>query len=285
MSSRREFLAVSGMGLAAIAGGWGRPLPAVDSTWLTYAPDAELYWKRLPFLERLKKLGEAGFSRYEFGGWKTKDLDAIAKRNEELGLQATIFNGYPGLRGPKWKDGLLDAIPDAAELAPRFGANKVSIFAADRDEDVDRQDQVDDLVDALKEAIEKAADFETVLILEPGRAATNRAKPLIGSADEAAFVVKAVNSEKVKFAFPIGPADVADGNLPGLLSRHKEQAGYYRLNDFGAPGPAEERYARVFKAIHDLGYPDPIGLGLAAKVDPTAAIDLIRKLDASAKAL
>ncbi len=64
----------------------------------------------------------------------------------------------------------------------------------------------------------------------------------------------------------------------------KDQVGYYRLADLGPPG-GEEEYARVLKAIHDVGYPDPIGLGLAPKGDPMAAIELIRKLDAAAKAL
>jgi hydroxypyruvate isomerase len=285
MPNRREFLATSGVGLAVLAAGWRAAGAEADSTWLTYAPDVELYWSKLPFLERLKKLGEAGFSHYEFGRWKTKDLDAIAKRNEELGLQATLFTGYPGLRGSRWKEGLLVDAPDSAELAPKLGASKVSIVAADRDEKVDRQEQVDELVDTLKEAVEKAAEFEAVLILETGRAASNRSKPLIGSADEAAGVVKAVGSDRVKFAFPIDPTEVAGGKLPDLLAKHKGQAGYYRLNDFGSPAANEPHYARVLRTIHDLGYPDPIGLGLASKVDPSAAIDLIRKLDAAAKAL
>ena len=86
-------------------------------------------------------------------------------------------------------------------------------------------------------------------------------------------------------AFSIDPASVAEGKLPDLLAKHKGQAGYYRLNDFGSPGANERDYARVLKAIHDLGYPDPIGLGLAPKADPSVAIERIRKLDASAKAL
>ncbi len=178
-------------------------MPEADSTWLTYAPNVELYWAKLPFLERLKKLNELGFSHYEFGRWKTKDLDAIAKKNEELGLQATLFLGYPGLKGSRWKDGLLEDAPDSAELAPKLGAVKVSVVAADRDEKVDRQEQVDELVDTLKEAVEKVAEFEAVLILEPGRVVANRPRPLIASADEAAAVVKAVGSDRVKFAFPI----------------------------------------------------------------------------------
>jgi hydroxypyruvate isomerase len=285
MPDRREFLAASGLGLglAGLAAGWG-PVE-VDSTWLTYAPNAELFWAKLPFLDRLQKIGEAGFTRYEFGRWKTKDLDAIARKNEELGLQAVLFTGYPGLKGAKWKEGLLDSVADAAELAPRFGAAKVSVVAADRDEKLERQEQVDELVDALKEAVEKVAEFEAVLILETGRAAANRPSPLITSADEAAAVVKAVGSDRVKFAFAIDREEVVGGKIPDLIRKHKDQAGYYRLVDFDPSLGVDTRYPPILKAVHGVGYPDPIGLGLAPKADPSAVIDAIRKLDAAAKAL
>jgi hydroxypyruvate isomerase len=284
MLNRRQFLAVSGLGLASLASGWGRS--EIDSTWLTYAPDVELFWARLPFLERLQKLSEAGFSRYEFGRWKTKDFSAIMKRDEELGLQAAIFNGCPALKGLKWKDMLIKSVEDSAELAPKLGSTRLSLIAPDRDDKLDRADQVDDLVDALKEAVEKLAEFEGTLILEATRPPANRPPSLVTTTEEAASVVKAVGSDKVKFAFTIDPAAIVDGKVPDLIQKHKAQAGYYRLGDFAPPaGPNEANYARVLRAIHDAGYEDPIGLALAAKVDPMAAIESIRKLDAAAKGL
>jgi hydroxypyruvate isomerase len=285
MPNRREFLAASGAGLTVlVSGGWG-PLE-VDSTWLVYAPNAEQFWSTLPFLERLKKIGEAGFSRYEFGRWKTKDTEAIAKANGELGLQAAIFNGYPGLRGAKWKEGLLDAATDSAELAPRLGAVKAGFMATERDEKVDRPDQVEDLVDALKEAVEKLDESEVVLILEPVKVEPRKPAPLISTVEQAAEVVKKVGSDRVKFAFSIDRASVLEATLPEQIKKFKDQAGYYRLVDFAPPtGAAQAAYARVLRTIHDVGYPDPIGLGLAPKGDPMAAIEAIRKLDDAAKAL
>ncbi len=284
MSSRREFLAASGASLAALAAGWG--FREADSTWLVYAPNAEQFWPTSPFLERLKKIGEAGFTRYEFGRWKTKDIAAIAQRNEEMGLQAAFFTGYPGLRGAKWKEGLLDAAADSAELAPKLGTVKVGVVAPDRDEAVDRADQVEDLVEALKEVVEKVAETETVLVLEVIQPVPRKPAPLIGSVEEAAAIVKAVGSDRVKFAFPIDRSSVLGGMIPEQVGKFKGQAGYYRLVDFAPPLGAETAaYAKVLRAIHDSGYTDPIGLGLAAKGDPTAAIESIRKLDAAAKAL
>ena len=283
MPNRREFLALSGATLAALGAGWGPP--EADSTWLTYAPNLEQFWSNQPFVARLKKLSEAGFTRYEFGRWKTKDTGAIAKLNEELGLQAALFTGYPGLRGPKWKEGLLETIAEAAELGPKLGALKVTVVPTDRNEDVDRDEQVDELVDGLKESVELVAEFETVLILEPGRVVPNRPRPLIASADEAAAVAKAVNSDRVRFVYSIGRSEVVEGKVPDLIRKHKDLVGYYRLDDFTPPPANDPGYAKVLRTIHDVGYPDPIGLGLASKGDPAAAIEAIRKLDDAAKAL
>lgn len=285
MPDRREFLAASGLGVIGLAsGGWGPLVP--DSTWLVYAPDVEQFWSRLPFVERLKKVSEAGFTRYEFGRWKTKDTSAIAKSNEELGLQVAIFNGYPGLRGEKWKEGLLDSAADSSELGPKLGAVKAGVMAAERDEKVERTDQVEDLVDALKEAVEKVAESEVVLILEPVKAVKGKPAPLISTADEAAEVVKAVKSDRVRFAFSIDRATALDAATPERIRKLKDQVGYYRLVDFAPPTRADPgTYARVLRTIHDVGYADPIGLGLAPKGDPAAAIEAIRKLDDAAKAL
>jgi hydroxypyruvate isomerase len=280
MLDRRTFL----VGLAALTGGWARR--ELDSTWMTYALDLEVFWNKQPFVERLQKLSDAGFSRYEFGRWKTKDFAAIIKRNEELTLQAAIFTGCPGLKGSKWKEPFLEAIEDSAELAPKLGAAKISVVAPDRDEKLDRADQVDDFVDALKEAIEKLGEFEVVMILEATRPVANRPPSLVTTHEEALAVVKAVGSDKVKFAITIDPAAVLDDKVLDLIRSSKAQAGYYRLSDFAGSAPSNEaRHARVIRTIHDVGYEDPVGIGLAAKVDPAAAIEAIRKIDAAAKAL
>src|SRR4051794_1142259 len=119
MLDRREVLKAAGAGMVSMAiprASLGSP---ADPTWLSYAIDAEQFWKNLPFLERLRKLAQAGFTRYEFSRWKTKDIEAIARLNEELGIQAILFTGYSVLSSPRWKEGLIESIGDAVELAPR----------------------------------------------------------------------------------------------------------------------------------------------------------------------
>jgi hydroxypyruvate isomerase len=286
MPDRRRFLTASGLGLAALAVGWNKVGLGFDSTWLTYSPDLETFWSRQPFLDRLQKLSEAGFSRYEFGRWKTKDYAAIGKKNEELALRPVIFNGSPAFKGAKWQERLIDSIALSAELAPKLGAGKISVLAPDRDDKLERSDQVDDFVDALKEAVEKVAEFDVVLVLESTRTVANRPASLVTSPEEAAAVVRSVGSDKLKFAFTIDPSTMNDGKVVDLIRQHKAQAGYYRLADFTPPAAANEaRLAQILQAIHATELDESIGLSLASKVEPAAAIESIRKLDEAAKKL
>ena len=292
MPNRRGFLAAAGLSLLTLGrrNALAAPARALDSTWLTYAPDVERFRANLPFLERLRKLAEAGFSRYEFGRWKTRDFDAIAKLNEELGIQIALFTGYPGLRSGQWKAGLFDVVEDSALLAAKIGSPKVGIVGPTRDEKVNRDDQLDELVEALREAGEKVAETEVVLVVEPGPAAPagkDAPRPLIDSFDELAAVVKDVGSDRVKMVFAIEKADVAAGKVVNRIKAHASKVGHYRLAEFeGAKEKEiEAEYAKVLRAIQGAGYADPIGLALPSKGDPASAIEALRKVNASAKAL
>src|SRR4051794_38282152 len=81
MLSRRNFLAAAGVTAgAATSAIASMPIPLAaapdqaesphDGTWLTYAVNVEMTWPDLPFLDRLRKVKEAGFSHYEFWPWR-----------------------------------------------------------------------------------------------------------------------------------------------------------------------------------------------------------------------
>ena len=86
MLSRRHILAAAGAGAATtVLAANRRPLAATsrepaspEDTWLTYAVNVEMTWGRMPFLDRLSKVKEAGFTHYEFWPWRNKDIEAIS---------------------------------------------------------------------------------------------------------------------------------------------------------------------------------------------------------------
>src|SRR5437763_12467368 len=104
MLSRRNFLTAAGAGaltpvISSSSRGFAAPPDDAgssgDGTWLTYAVNVEMTWGKVPFLDRLRKVKEAGFSYYEFWPWRNKDVDAIVRLNRELGLTTAQFSASP----------------------------------------------------------------------------------------------------------------------------------------------------------------------------------------------
>ncbi len=84
MSTRRDFFGVS-LGTAVSLAVGRQASAAFDApTWMTYAVNVEMFWNKLPFLEHLKKVAEAGFSHFEFWAFKTKDVLAMIRRTRHL---------------------------------------------------------------------------------------------------------------------------------------------------------------------------------------------------------
>lgn len=289
MTTRRAFLSTAaGVGAAAMI-----PSPAAarprfdDATWLTYAVNVELFWKGLPLLDRLKKVAEAGFTHYEFGPFKAKDIPALDKVSRERNLTPTQFTAYAGLADPARKGPFLEALDDAIAVAETLGVKGLGVVAGEVVKGLEREAMVDAVVDALKEAAERAKDHDITLLLEP-RNLADHPNELIVSTKDAADVVDAVGSTHVKILFDVYHQQASEGNLSGNIRKHFDKIGYFQVADHpgrSQPGTGEINYPHILKLIHDLGYKDAIGLEIKPKGDPLEALKQVREADAAAKAL
>jgi hydroxypyruvate isomerase len=291
MATRRAFLtAAAGAGAANLA--LGREaraaLVADDSTWLTYAVNIEMFWNKLPFLERLKKVAEAGFTHYEFWQHKTKDIPAIDKASRELNLTPVQFSAYWGITEPKRKEPFLRAVDDAIETAEALGVKKLCVVAGEVVKDLEREAMFDAVVDALKAAAEKVKEHDITLILEPLNVLVDHPDQFLVTSKDAAAIIDAVSSPNVKILFDVYHQQISEGNLSGNIRKYFDKIGYFQVADHPGrfqPGTGEINYAHVLKLIHDLGYKDVIGLEMKPKGDPMEALKQLREADAAAKGL
>ena len=96
-------------------------------------------WTRLPFLDRIRKVKDAGFSHYEFWPWRGKDIDAIVKLNQELGLTTAQFSASPvkgfghGITNPdparlaEFQEEIRSAVP----VARKLGVKRLCVVAGE----------------------------------------------------------------------------------------------------------------------------------------------------------
>jgi hydroxypyruvate isomerase len=292
MTNRREFLATAAAATAASI----LPVPRAsassgDGTWLTYAVNVEMTWTKLPFLDRLRKVADSGFSHYEFWPWRNKDIDAIVALNKELGLVPVQFTASPrrfdmGITDPARRDEFVADVRAAVAVARRLGVKKLCVVAGEEAKGLDRDEQTRAVVESLKAGAKVVEPEGITLILEPLNVLVDHPRQLIVTSEQAAHVIRAVGSPNVKILFDIYHQQISEGNLSGNIRKYKDLIGYYQLADHPGrhePGTGEIRYSHVLRVIHETGYRDPIGLEMSPKGDPAAAFKAIRATDAAAR--
>jgi hydroxypyruvate isomerase len=300
MPTRREFLsaaAVSGAASLALQGAErsraDESPSSSDGTWLTYAVNVEMTWTRLPFLDRLRKVAEAKFSHYEFWPWRNKDIDAILKLNQELGLHAAQFSASPkrfdqGITDPNRREEFVADIKAAVDVAKRLNVKKMCVVAGEETKGYSRDEQTQAVIEALKAGARIVEPEGITIILEPLNVLVDHPKQLIVHSEHAAHVLRAVGSPNVKMLFDVYHQQISEGNLSGNIRKYHDLIGYYQIADHPGrhePGTGEINYARVLRQIHDVGYRGAIGMEMSPKGDPMAAFKAVREADAAARGI
>lgn len=295
MPDRRAFLNLAGASTAAIVLGRGAvaaaPRGSGDGTWLTYAVNVEMAWTKLPFLDRLRKVAESGFSHYEFWPWRGKDIDAIARLNTELGLVPVQFTASPksfnqGITDPKRHDEFVEDVKLALKVAKTLGVKKMCVVAGEETAGLSRDDQTKAVIEALKAGAKLVEPAGVTLILEPLNVLVDHPKQLVVNSEHAAQILRAVGSPNVKMLFDVYHQQISEGNLSGNIRKYKDLIGYYQIADHPGrhePSTGEINYAHVLRVIHETGYRDAIGMELNPKDEPAAAFKAVREADAAAR--
>ncbi len=302
MLSRRHILAAAGAGAATtVLAANRRPLAATsrepaspEDTWLTYAVNVEMTWGRMPFLDRLSKVKEAGFTHYEFWPWRNKDIEAVLVKNRKLSLTATQFSASPvkgfghGITNPEpgRRAEFEEEIRSAVPIAKRLGVKKLCVVAGEETKGYSREDQIQAVIAALKAGARIVEPEGITIILEPLNVLIDHPRQLIVHSDEAAMVLKAVGSSNVKMLFDVYHQQISEGNLTGNIRKYRDLIGYFQIADHPGrhePTTGEINYPYVLRTIHEIGYRDPIGMEMSPKTDPMAAFKAIREVDALAR--
>lgn len=308
MPSRRHFLAEGAFasagavaslvvpGFSPLAAAPGKADSSADGTWLTYAVNVEMTWGNLPFLDRLRKVKEAGFTHYEFWPWRNKDIDAIVSLNRELGLVPVQFSASPvkgfghGITNPDptRREEFEDEIRSAVPVAKKLGVKKICVVAGEETKGVSREEQTQAVIAALKAGARIVEPEGITIILEPLNVLVDHPRQLVVHSGHAASILKGVGSPSVKMLFDIYHQQISEGNLSGNIRKYHDLIGYYQLADHPGrhePTTGEINYPFVLRTIHDVGYREVIGMEMSPKGDPMAAFEAMREVDALAKKL
>jgi len=231
-----------------------------------FAVNVEMWWRKLPFMERFAKAAELGFPAIEFWPYKGRDVAAIAKRCRALKLEIAQFTAWgfsPGLNDPKNEDLFVKTVEEACQVAHQLNCRKMTVVAGDDIPGVSQADMHAQVIKALRRAAPIAEREKVMMILEPMNIRVDHKGHCLYGSPPTIKICEAVGSEFLKINWDLYHMQITEGDLCGRLKDGIRWIGYLQLADHPGrhePGTGEVHYNRVLKAAYELGYRDYVGL-------------------------
>ena len=250
-----------------------------------FAVNVEMWWRGLPFLERIKAAAKMGFPAIEFWPFDNKDIDAVADLALDLGLEIAQFTAWgfsPGMNETSNHDAFVKRIETASQIAKRLRCKMATVVGGNDVKGLTQEEMHTNIITGLKLAAPIAEANDLTLILEPMNIRVDhKGHCLYGSVD-AVRICREVDSTHVKLNWDLYHMQISEGDLCGRLRDGFDQVGYLQLADHpgrNEPGTGEINYSRVLKQAHDLGYRGFVGLECRPRETPERAAQRIYAAD------
>ena len=250
-----------------------------------FAVNVEMWWRALPFLDRIRRAAELGFPAIEFWPWRGKDLDAVGGLCRELGLEVAQFTAWgfePGMNDPANLGRVEDEIGASCETAQLLGARKMTVVAGNDQPGMTSEQMLANVTAALVRVAPLAEAADVMLILEPMNGRVDHPGHCLYGSPDAIRICREVGSSHVKINWDLYHMQISEGDLCGRLRDGYGELGYLQLADHPGrhePGTGEIHYQRVLRQAYELGYRDLVGLECSPVGDELAAARAVHLAD------
>ncbi|MBN1346601.1 MAG: TIM barrel protein [Phycisphaerae bacterium] len=250
-----------------------------------FAANVEMWWTKLPFLDRIRQAAKLGFPAVEFWPYKGKDIEAIAKLTQDLGIAVAQFTAWgfvPGLNDPKNHDQFVKTIEEACPVAHKLRCKKMTVVGGNDQPGMTQAQMHENIITGLKRAAPIAEKQDVMLILESMNIRVDHKGHCLYGSPDAVRICRAVGSTHVKINWDLYHMQISEGDLCGRLREGFDQVGYLQLADHPGrcePGTGEIHYNRVLKEAYDLGYRGYVGLECRPKEDEMTAARRVAAAD------
>ncbi len=253
----------------------------------------DILFFRQDFLQGLEKVKKAGFDHFEmwslgdhpFGiGAKNKDIDAIARGMQRLGLTCEACVGpFGDLTDPAGNDVFLAALQKDIHKAKKIACPTIIVNLAGAGPPANPAGTRENALKVLSAAAEMAGREGIVMALEPLNSRVDHKNSVLAHAADGFAIVDAVGSPSLKLLYDLYHQQIMDGdvtetviaNLPKIV--HLHAAGVPGRHEL-APGELDYRY--VLKRIADAGYQGAVGLEYKPTKDALESLKEMRALTA-----
>lgn len=271
--SRRAFLGASAAAAGAVALK-PRTSPAAETAGklpghtpnTKFAVNVEMWFTKLPFLDRIAAAAKLGFPAVEFWPWTGKDLKAIAHLSKELNIAIAQFTAWgfePGMNDPKNHQAFVESVDKGCEVAKQLDCKLMTVVGGNDQPGMSQEKMHENIITALKLAAPIAEKNDVTLILEPMNIRVDHKGHCLYGSEKPVRICRAVNSTHVKINWDLYHMQISEGDLCGRLKDGFDQVGYLQVADNPGrhePGTGEVHYNRVLRQAKELGYNGYVGL-------------------------
>ena len=251
----------------------------------TLAVSAEMVYRDLPFVERVKRIHAQGFA-VEIWDWTAKDLPALAA----TGAHFTSMTGYVegDLIDPEGAETLLRTARLSATASRDLGSPSLNLHGTGLDGQGLPVKPVavvtGEMWLAAQSTLARIADLgkecDVVFTLENLNLAVDHPGTPFARAEDTLALVSAVGSPHLRMNLDLYHAQIGEGNLIELVERALPWVGEIQVADVPGrcePGTGEINYSAVARALDAAGYAGVVGLEAFASGDSDQALAAFRR--------
>ncbi len=275
---RRDFLASSAVGASVLAAGTvqAQGSSVKHSFKLHYAPNFRTFRHSAGDdpIAQLEFAADRGFTAWEDNGMKGKSVELqekIAQTMEKRGMTMGVFvASFGDSKKPQLSSGnketlerFLQDIRDSVPVAKRVNAKWMTVVPGNVDMRHERDYQMANIVEALRQASAILEPHGLVMVLEPLNWWANHPGLFLSKIPQAYLICRAVDSPACKILFDIYHQQIQEGNLIPNIDKAWDEIGYFQVGDNpgrNEPGTGEINYRNVFKHIHAKGFEGIMGM-------------------------
>ena len=253
----------------------------------------DIVFDDIPFLERIDRVAEAGYSAFEFWFWTGKDLEGILKRKMAHGLEVSAMQcsssqnllfedwAYSCLTDPQNRSEFLFGVEETVQVAQMLNCHTIIVLTGIAQAHLSPETQKASIIAGLKEAAPLAAEGGVTLALEPLNVAVDHPGYFLQTVRDTVSILREVDHPNVKMLFDIYHQQITEGNIIQKLTEHIADVAYIHAADAPGrhqPGTGELNYRNIFRAIDQTGYDGYVGLEYAPLEKAMASLEEVRAI-------
>ncbi|MFH1084944.1 MAG: TIM barrel protein [Chloroflexota bacterium] len=237
----------------------------------------EMFWRELPYEERIARVAALGFPAFEFWGWKGKDLAAIrtAMERHNLPIAAMCIEPNMSLIKRNYTAELVQGMQATAAVAQQLGCRTIISTVGNAFDDESYEITRRRVVRNLRAVAEVAAAHGLTIVLEPLNTLVDHHGYWLTRMTQAVDIVQEVGSPAAKILMDCYHQQIMEGNVINNLRAYTGEIGHFHTA--GVPGRhelvgGEQDYRAIFRAIDATGYGGYVGLEYRATLEENASL-------------